>query len=111
MFEIESLKQRGVLEFNIPFYLKGTTYSDTVICVDESEDLTEEQLRLVGTRVGENSRIIFNGDYKQSVFKNGVNNPLLEMCNELKHSPLVASICLEEDVRSETSKLFATLFE
>ena len=64
-FELESLKQRGVLETNIPFYMKGTTYNNTVILVDEAEDLDDKQIRLVGTRVGTNSKICFSGDYKQ----------------------------------------------
>ena len=110
-FELESLKQRGILESNIPFYLKGTTYHNTVIICDESEDLSEEQIRLVGTRVGENSRIFFNGDYRQAVYKKNISNPLIRMCNELKGSRLFGCIYLEADVRSETSQLFANLFE
>ena len=111
MFELESMKQRGVLESNILFYLKGVTYNDSIIVVDESEDLSEEQIRLVGTRVGEESRIFFNGDYKQAVARADTNNPLVKMCNALKGSPLFGCIYLEEDVRSKTSQLFANLFE
>lgn len=110
MFELESLKQRGILESNIPFYLKGVTYSDSIIVVDECEDLSEEQLRLVGTRVGENSRIFMNGDYRQSVYTKNVKNPLIKMCNALKGNRLFGCIYLESDVRSETSQLFANLF-
>ena len=46
--------------------MKGTSYADTVLVVDEAEDLTEKQIRLIGTRVGANSKIIFDGDYRQS---------------------------------------------
>lgn len=110
-FELESLKQRGVLESNIPYYLKGTTYNDTVIVCDEAEDLTESQIRLIGTRLGQNSKIYFAGDYKQSVLNKTTDNALVKMCNEFKGNKKFACICLEEDVRSETSKLFADLFE
>lgn len=110
-FELESLKMRGVLESNIPFYLKGTTYNDTVIICDEAEDLTESQIKLVGTRLGQNSKIFFSGDYKQSVLNKTTDNALIKMCNELKNNKRFACICLDEDVRSETSKLFAYLFE
>ena len=41
LFELESLKQRGVFETNIIYYLKGTTYNDCIILVDEAEDLDE----------------------------------------------------------------------
>ena len=109
-FELESLKQRGVLDSNIPYYLKGTTYNDTIILVDEAEDLDEKQIRLVGTRVGANSKIYFSGDYKQSVVNSSETNALLKMCNEFKGQPNFATIYLGEDVRSSTSKMFASLF-
>ena len=110
-FELESLKQRGVLETNIPFYMKGTTYNDTILVVDEAEDLDEKQIRLVGTRVGSNSKIYFAGDYKQSVINTTTNNALVKMCNEFKGNKQFATIYLGEDVRSSTSKMFANLFE
>ena len=110
-FELESLKQRGVLETNIPFYMKGTTYNDTILVVDEAEDLDEKQIRLVGTRVGLNSKIYFAGDYKQSVINTTTNNALVKMCNEFKGNKQFATIYLGEDVRSSTSKMFANLFE
>ena len=110
-FELESLKQRGVLETNIPFYMKGTTYNNTVILVDEAEDLDDKQIRLVGTRVGANSKICFSGDYKQSVINTTDSNALVKMCNEFKGNKNFATIYLGEDVRSSTSKMFANLFQ
>ena len=110
-FELEQLKRNGILESTIPFYLKGQTFPSTVILVDEAEDLSEKQIRLVGTRVGEDSKIIFDGDYKQAIGNNSKTNPLVRMCNELKGNEKFACIYLDEDVRSSTSKLFATLFE
>lgn len=109
-FELESLKQRGVIDTNIPFYMKGTTYNNTIIVVDEAEDLTEKQIRLIGTRLGENSKIYLAGDYKQSVVNTGTNNALVKMCNQFKGNKNFGCIYLGEDVRSETSKLFAEIF-
>lgn len=110
-FELQSLKQRGVIDFQIPYYLKGTTYDDTIMVVDEAEDLTESQLRLVGTRLGQNSRIFFSGDYKQSLINKTISNPLVKMCDEFKGSHNFACVFLDTDVRSEASKMFATLFK
>ena len=110
-FELEQLKQQGVLESTIPFYLKGQTFPSTFMLVDEAEDLSEKQIRLVGTRVGEDSKIIFDGDYKQAIGNNSKTNPLARMCNELKGNDKFACIYLDEDVRSSTSKLFTQIFE
>lgn len=110
-FELQSLKTSGVLDTNIPFYMKGTTYNETIIVCDEAEDLTESQIRLIGTRLGENSKIYLAGDYKQSLLTKTTNNPLIKMCNEFKGNRKFGCIYLGEDVRSETSKMFADLFE
>lgn len=110
-YELNSLISRGVLETNIPFYLKGTTYNETIMVVDEAEDLTESQIRLIGTRLGENSKIYFSGDYNQSLFNKTQNNPLIKMCNNLKGNSMFGCIVLDDDVRSETSKIFANLFK
>jgi PhoH-like ATPase len=110
-FELQSLKEQGILESAIPYYLKGQTFPSTYILVDEAEDLSEPQIRLVGTRTGEGSKIVFDGDYKQSISNDGKTNPLVRMCNELKGNDKFACIYLDEDVRSTTSKLFAKLFE
>lgn len=110
-FELQSLKMSGVLDTNVPFFMKGTTYNDTIILCDEAEDLSESQIRLIGTRLGQNSKIYFAGDYKQSLLTKTVNNPLIKMCNEFKGNEKFGCIYLGEDVRSETSKMFAELFE
>lgn len=109
-FELESLKQAGILETAIPHFMKGTTYNETVVICDEAEDLKKTQLRLIGTRLGENSRIFFSGDFKQSLIDKSQNNALIEMCNVFKGQKNFACICLETDVRSETSRMFAELF-
>ena len=109
-WEMEKLKSNGQLEFQVPYYMKGTTYNETCMVVDEAEDLKEAQIRLIGTRVGENSKLFISGDYKQSVINKTQDNALIKMCNELKGDPDFACICLEEDVRSSISKKFAYLF-
>lgn len=110
-FEYSDLVKRGALETYIPFYLKGCTFDDSIMVVDEAEDLNESQIRLIGTRVGQNSRVFFSGDYKQSLICKNLNNPLVKMCYELRGNPMFGCITLDEDVRSETSKLFANLFQ
>ena len=110
-FELEALRQRGVLDTNIPYYMKGTTYDNTIMLVDEAEDLSEAQIRLVGTRLGKNSRIFLSGDYGQSLVDRTVNNPLVKVCNELRGNKLFGCIYLDEDVRSDASKVFAEIFK
>jgi PhoH-like ATPase len=108
-FEVDRLKQQGMIEFNIPTYMKGTTYHG-IILVDEAEDLSEKQLRLIGTRCGDEGRLFFDGDIKQSLIDHSNNNPLMKMCNYFKGNEMFACIMLDEDVRSKTSQLFANMY-
>ena len=110
-FELQSLQTRGMIESITPYYIKGCTFDHSIMLVEEAEDLTKKQIKLIGTRVGRESRVIFTGDYKQSEIDTSENNALLQTCNALKGNPLFACIMLDEDVRSDTSKMFANLFE
>lgn len=110
-YELRDLSDRGVFETMIPYYLKGTTYHNTIIVCDEAEDLSERQIRLVGTRLGKDSRIFFAGDYNQGIIDSTTSNPLIKMCQELKGNPKFACIYLDADVRSEASKIFANLYK
>jgi len=46
-------------------FIRGTTWDDSIVLVDEFQNLDWGELNTVITRVGENSRIMFSGDGKQ----------------------------------------------
>lgn len=103
------LETRGQLIKEIPYYIKGLSIDDTFVVVDEAEDLDDKLLKLIGTRLGTNSVITFAGDYKQAEGKYKGRNGLLHAVDKLKGNPLVGIVILEEDVRSEASKVFAEM--
>jgi predicted ribonuclease YlaK len=47
-------------------FIKGMTFDNAIILVDEAEDLTKQEAKAVLTRVGKNSKIIMMGDIEQS---------------------------------------------
>jgi phosphate starvation-inducible protein PhoH len=59
------LKNRGSVEFASSSFLRGTTFDDCIIVVDEVQNMNDQELHTIMTRVGENCRIIFCGDVKQ----------------------------------------------
>jgi len=72
------IEQRSV-EFHSTSFIRGTTFDNAIIIVDEMQNLTFHELDSVITRVGLDSRIIFSGDYYQSDFvKQGDKNGLKE---------------------------------
>jgi phosphate starvation-inducible PhoH-like protein len=58
----DNLKASGYLYFYTTTYLRGLTFDDCVIIVDECQSLNAHELDTVLTRVGENCRIILCGD-------------------------------------------------
>lgn len=62
----ERLKKANIVKFETTSNLRGTTMHDSVIIVDECQNLNFHELDTVITRVGKNSRIIFCGDFAQS---------------------------------------------
>jgi phosphate starvation-inducible protein PhoH len=59
------LKQKQIVQFASTSYLRGCTFEDCIIVVDEVQNMSAGELHTIMTRVGENSRIIFCGDIKQ----------------------------------------------
>jgi phosphate starvation-inducible protein PhoH len=59
------LKNKGKIEFVTTSFIRGQTWDDAIIMVDEAQNLSFQELHSVITRVGENSRIILCGDGKQ----------------------------------------------
>jgi len=51
-------------------YMRGRTFKHTVVILDEGQNATFEQLRLLLTRIGEGSKIIVCGDWDQSDIRN-----------------------------------------
>ena len=68
--EFESLYSRTQVQDSIKFwstsFLRGVTLDNAVIIIDEMQNLNFHELDSIITRVGENSRIIFCGDGKQT---------------------------------------------
>lgn len=69
------LKNRNIVEFMSTSFLRSLTFDNTIIVVDECQNLQWNELYAVITRLGKNSRIIFSGDYAQSdlSYSNNVN--------------------------------------
>jgi phosphate starvation-inducible protein PhoH len=61
----DMLKQKGTIQFETTSFVRGQTWDNAIIIVDECQNLSFQELHSVITRVGENSRIVFAGDGKQ----------------------------------------------
>lgn len=60
------LAEQGHIEFISTSFIRGCTWDDAIIIVDEMQNLTWEEINTCMTRVGYRSKIIFCGDYRQT---------------------------------------------
>jgi phosphate starvation-inducible protein PhoH len=60
------LKGKNIIKFVTTSYIRGITLDDSIVLVDEAQNLNFHELDSIITRLGDNSRILFCGDFRQS---------------------------------------------
>ena len=65
MKEIQTLMEEKVIEIAPLGYMRGRTFKNTWIVADEMQNSTTSQMKMLLTRLGENSRLIITGDLEQ----------------------------------------------
>jgi phosphate starvation-inducible protein PhoH len=63
------LKNKGILEFISTSFIRGITLNDTIIIVDEIQNMDFGELDSVITRIGKNCKVILCGDFRQTDFR------------------------------------------
>lgn len=62
----EILKTKGIIDFQTTSFVRGTTFNDCIVIVDEVQNMHFQELDSVITRMGENCKVVFCGDFKQT---------------------------------------------
>ena len=62
----QRLTEQKAIQFLITSYVRGITLDNAVIIVDECQNMTDMELNSIITRVGDKSKIIFCGDFRQT---------------------------------------------
>jgi phosphate starvation-inducible protein PhoH len=62
------MKNKNQVEFMTTSFIRGVTFNNAIIIVDEIANCTLHELDSVITRIGKNCRIMFCGDFRQSDF-------------------------------------------
>lgn len=64
----QDMKDVGIIKFVPTSFVRGSTWDDAIIVVDEAQNMTFHEIDSVLTRVGTNSRVILLGDIRQTDF-------------------------------------------
>lgn len=108
--ELTRLIDDGKIELLHLGFARGRSFDNSIIIVDECENLTGEHVALLVSRVGKNSIIMFLGDTAQAdkiVFEK--NSGLERLNTRLFGNPLFGCVHLIKTERSETAALAALL--
>lgn len=62
----DRLEEQGHISFISTSFIRGMSFDDAIIIVDEMQNLTFEEIDTVMTRVGYRSKILWCGDYRQT---------------------------------------------
>jgi phosphate starvation-inducible protein PhoH and related proteins len=83
--KVPSLMERGVIEVAPLAYMRGRTLSNAFIIVDEAQNTTPAQMKMVLTRLGFHSRMVITGDITQTDLPHYQQSGLSVAVNVLKH--------------------------
>ena len=77
--EIAEMLEDGVIEISPLAYMRGRTFKNALVIADEMQNATPSQMKMLLTRIGDNSRMVVTGDLNQA--DRPRENGLLEFCN------------------------------
>jgi phosphate starvation-inducible protein PhoH and related proteins len=80
--EIENMIAEGVIEISPLAYMRGRTFKDAFIIADEMQNATPNQMKMLLTRIGNNSKMVVTGDLNQA--DRLKDNGLIDFTNHLR---------------------------
>ena len=89
-------------------HMRGTTISRKFVIIDEAQNMTNATMKLIGTRMGEETRLVLMGDPNQidHPFLSKRRNALVSLLNKAQQNNFLAGIQLRHTIRSEVADWF-----
>jgi phosphate starvation-inducible PhoH-like protein len=72
----KKLRELGIIQVQPLAFVRGRSIDNTIIVVDEAQNISRENMRTLMTRIGDNSKMVILGDVKQKDIKNKNNSSL-----------------------------------
>src|SRR5579871_6762083 len=82
--KIEKLLERNTIEVAPIAFMRGRTLNDSFIIMDEAQNCTPEQMKMILTRQGFNSKMVVTGDPTQIDLPGGLRSGLIEVIDVLR---------------------------
>lgn len=108
----EYFLQKHKIEIVDIAHARGITIGNKFVIFDEAQNASNATIKLIGTRIGEGSRIVFLGDWAQidhpylTKFRNGA----LSLLSKALKDDFIAGIQLRQTIRSDVASWFGEHF-
>lgn len=80
----------GIIKIEPLEYMRGRTYDHSFMILEEAQNCSAEQIKMFVTRIGENSKILINGDVEQTDLKrSGEDSDLMYVINRVRNANLL----------------------
>ncbi len=81
-----------------PFaYMRGRTFENAVVILDEAQNVTVTQMKMFLTRMGENVTVIVNGDVSQCDLPGNVPSGLADALRRFRDDEMVSVVSFTQD--------------
>jgi PhoH-like ATPase len=104
---LETYKRQGIIQVEPLTYIRGRSIPNSLMVLDESQNLSPHEIKTIITRLGEGSKIVLTGDIDQvdCADLDFASNGLTYVVEKMKFSHLTGHITLQRGERSELATL------
>ena len=106
-----NMREKGAIEIAPLAFMRGRTFNDTFLIMDEAQNATIHELKTVITRLGENSKIVLLGDVDQidTPYIDSHSNGLTIVGEKFKKETVAGHVQLKKGERSYLSSIAAKI--
>ena len=110
--QYENAIRRGAI-IVAPFEtMRGSSFKDAFVILDEAQNTTPEEMKMFTTRIGENCRIVINGDIAQSDIRNNSGlSTIINLAQRFNLPVPVIEFTIADVVRSPECKMWIEAFD
>lgn len=94
--EVTKLLGQGIIEVAPLAYMRGRTLNHSFVIMDEAQNCTHAQMKMLLTRLGEGSKAVVNGDVTQIDLPGAKRSGLVEVQHILAHIPGIQFVPFDE---------------
>ena len=108
--EIARMLDEQTIEISPLAFMRGRTFKDAWIIADEMQNATPSQMKMLMTRIGENSKIVITGDVEQTD-RTVHNNGLIDLCKRLETVRSGLAVCYMSNQDIQRHPIIDTVLE